>query len=371
MNVRKASSWAAAVVSPVVLFVLVLNLSMSFYRFSVLGYLMPLPILAAPLLVVRRHPVVAQVIMCVNIWGVALGVRTFDWHYVDVVLYVAFIVADLIVVDAAARHAPRRSLPVGGLALATQLLVQIVDLTLAPRDLPSGLVVVTLGVLTAWLVGSTLRGRRAGADARRAHESAQAIAAERLRIARELHDEVAHRIGIIAIQAGMGRRVIDAQPGEARAALAVIEDTSRETLAGLRRTVGTLRRAESPPGLGELPTLAASTRDAGVRVELRVTGGARPVPDEVGLCAYRIVQEALTNVVRHAGVDTCEVILGFGERELTVEVIDGGRGGAVDPSGYGITGMRERAELIGGELHAGPLPGGGFQVRARLPEPTR
>ncbi len=185
---------------------------------------------------------------------------------------------------------------------------------------------------------------------------------------------VAHSIGIIAIQAGMGRRVIGTQPQEAGNALAAIESTSRETLSGLRRMLGALRQSEGAPldpapGLADLDRLVTAAGDAGVRVKLRTTGRPRPLPPDLELAAYRVVQEALTNVVRHAGVPDCEVTVGHGEAELSVEVTDGGRGAAVGAEGYGIVGMRERVALLHGVFEAGPRPEGGFRVAARLPVP--
>jgi signal transduction histidine kinase len=250
-------------------------------------------------------------------------------------------------------------------------------------------VVVLLTTVIAWLAGHSVRQAALQAQA-------QAAVTERLRIARELHDMVAHSIGIIAIQAGVGRRVIDTQPAEARNALTAIEATSRETLAGLRQMLGILRRAEpgrpgrpgSPgslgpgplepaPGLADLDRLAATTADAGVRVELRWLGLRRPLPAEIDLSAFRIIQEAVTNVVRHAGTGHCRVTVDCRDSELGIEVTDDGRGGAPpaeEPGegggGFGIDGMRERACLLGGELTAGPRAGGGFRVAARLPVPA-
>ncbi|MER7002853.1 sensor histidine kinase [Dactylosporangium sp. NPDC000555] len=232
-----------------------------------------------------------------------------------------------------------------------------------------------LALVTAWVVGDSLRQRRAFAEAQRAQAAQRAIEAERLRIARDVHDLVAHSIGVIAIQAGMGRRVIDTQPGEARTALAVIEESSRDTLAALRRMLGSLRRTdpvEAPrdpaPGLGDLERLVARTRDAGVEMTVVSTGDGRAVPPDIDLAAYRIVQEAVTNVIRHAGTGRCTVRVDRGD-VLTVEVSDDGRGGTPG-AGYGIPGMRERAVLLGGSFEAGPRPGRGFLVRARLPLPA-
>ena len=206
--------------------------------------------------------------------------------------------------------------------------------------------------------------------------------AERLRIARELHDIVAHSIGVIAIQAGAGRRVFDARPAQARDALAAIEATSRETLSGLRRMVTGLRLADPDPapgqaplgpapGLADIERLAATTLDAGVRVDVDWHGSREPLPADIDLSAFRIVQEAVTNVVRHAGTDRCLVCIGQHDGQLSIEVTDGGRGsGGAAGTGYGITGMRERAALLGGDFSAGPRPGGGFRVAARLPVPA-
>ena len=180
------------------------------------------------------------------------------------------------------------------------------------------------------------------------------MTADRLQLARDLHDQVAHTIGVIAIQAGVASRVIDTQPDEARNSLSAIEATSRQTLAGLRQTVGALRQADvssktssssfgPQPGLADLPQLAEATRKAGVEVEVRWRGERRAVPAEVDSCAFRIVQEALTNVLRHAGASTCHVAIAQHAGEIAIEVTDDGRGGPVNRTGYGITGMRERA----------------------------
>ena len=241
-----------------------------------------------------------------------------------------------------------------------------------------GVAVVTI---IAWLIGHSIRQAQAQAELRRAQAAAQTVMAERLRIARELHDIVAHSIGIIAIQAGAGRRVFDARPAEARDALAAIEATSRETLSGLRRMVTGLRRAEPgpgpwqaplgpAPGLADLDRLAAMTLDAGVKVEVDWRGSREPLPADIDLSAFRIIQEAVTNVVRHAGTGQCRVLIDQQDGQLSIEVTDSGRGGSVAGTGYGITGMRERAALLGGDFSAGPRPGGGFRVAARLPVPA-
>ena len=264
---------------------------------------------------------------------------------------------------------------------------------------------VLLLFVIAFIGGVLVRERREHGRALREQVAARAVTAERLRIARELHDMVAHSVGIVAIQAGAARRVIDTRPERAKEALAVIESTSRETLAGLRHMLGALRRAEADredaapmPGLADLDRLAAHAAGAGVRVELRRCGQVRPLSPEVELSAYRIVQESVTNVVRHSGARHCRVEVEYGRAELIIEVVDDGRGAAdpvfasgiraatagaaasraeaADPAedppspqdhGYGLAGMRERVSLLHGRFDAGPRPDGGFRVAAWLP----
>jgi signal transduction histidine kinase len=243
-------------------------------------------------------------------------------------------------------------------------------------------IAVPLVTIIAWLIGNSIRQAHARAELVRAQAAVQTAMAERLRIARELHDMVAHSIGIIAIQAGSGRRVFDARPDEARDALATIEATSRETLSGLRRMVKGLRNTDPEAGPGQAPLdpapglagidrLAATTRDAGVQVEVDWHGSRQPLPADIDASAFRIIQEAVTNVVRHAGTGQCRVSIERQKGQLSIEVTDSGRGGSGAGTGYGITGMRERAALLGGDFSAGPRSGGGFCVTARLPLPAQ
>ncbi|MFC9392862.1 sensor histidine kinase [Streptomyces sp. NPDC057027] len=285
----------------------------------------------------------------------------------------------------------------------------------------TGTLAVALTALVAWLLGRSEGQAREYAERSRAQAAEQAVTTERLRIAREMHDTVAHSIGIVALQAGAARRVITTQPEAAQQALAEIETASRETLAGLRRMVGALRatdpeaaaapepdpdaagrtttstgrttkatgatgRTEASvelPGLPEMPGLAALDRlaeltgNAGVRVAVRRAGAPCPIPPDIDLSAFRIVQESVTNVVRHSGAASCTVTVDQRDPEtLAVTVEDRGPvpGHArVSPgpgSGYGLTGMRERVAVLHGEFSAGPRPGGGFRVTARLPLPT-
>jgi signal transduction histidine kinase len=249
----------------------------------------------------------------------------------------------------------------------------------SPRISPVLAVAVT--TVIAWLIGQSIRRNRAHAETLRAQAEAEAVTAERLQIARELHDIVAHSIGVIAIQAGAGSQVIDTQPAEARNALSAIEATSRDALAGLARTLGALGGAgrgpdpaRSPldpaPGLAGIGQLAATAMGAGVRVDVRWRGQRRPLPADIDLSAFRIIQEAVTNVIRHAGTRHCQVTIDQHDDEVAIEIVDDGRGGARNGTGYGITGMRERAGLLHGQFAAGPRPGGGFRVAARLPLPV-
>src|SRR5215213_4402226 len=244
----------------------------------------------------------------------------------------------------------------------------------------------------AWLLGHFV-GRRRAYTARleqtaeleraRAELARQAVAEERLRLARELHDVVAHSISVIAVQSGVGAHVAKTQPEEAAKALAAIEATSRAALEELRRLLGVLRQEDEPqgdlapvPGLADLDSLLAEVGKAGLVVKLQINGTRPPLPAGVDLSAYRIVQEALTNVVKHAGPARAQVVVGYGDQEVTVEVIDDGRGVVTSVSdgragtGHGLIGMRERVQAFGGELEVGPRSGGGFRVAARLPLAT-
>jgi signal transduction histidine kinase len=345
----------------------------------------------------RRWPLLALALLL----AVPVVASILDAMRLGLGLLVLFYAAGGIEVCFIAATRPRRT---SLIAVLMVFGVPVIFLAMGP-DMPVQLdVVVLLTTVIAWLAGHSVRQAAVRAEERRALAQAQAAVTERLRIARELHDMVAHSIGIIAIQAGVGRRVIDTQPAEARNALTAIEATSRETLAGLRQMLGVLRRTGPPghgppghgppepaPGLADLGRLAATARDAGVRVELRWLGPRRPLPADVDLSAFRIIQESVTNVVRHAGTGHCRVTVDCRAGELGIEVTDGGRGGtppaegpgeggaiaggaiedgAIAGGGFGIDGMRERACLLGGELTAGPRVGGGFRVAARLPVPA-
>jgi signal transduction histidine kinase len=235
-----------------------------------------------------------------------------------------------------------------------------------------------------WLAGRAIRHRRLSerhlearalaAEREREEKARAAVAEERVRIARELHDVVAHAISVIVVQSRGGRRSLATQPEDAREAFDSIEATGREALAEMRRLLGMLRKGDEElalapqPSLRHLDALVAQVREAGLPVEVLVEGEPAALPPGVDLSAYRIVQEALTNALKHAGPATARVVVRYGAEDLEVDVLDTGRrpaGG--DGVGHGLLGMRERVTLFGGELEAGRRSEGGFAVRARLP----
>jgi signal transduction histidine kinase len=232
---------------------------------------------------------------------------------------------------------------------------------------------------TPWFAGRVSRSRRqriASLELEQEQRTQIALADERARIARELHDVVAHSVGVIVVQAQGARRMIHRDPARADEALATIEDTARSALGEMRRSLGVLRSegeqaARAPqPGVGDIEGLLANARSSGLSVDFTVEGTARPLPQGVDLSAYRIVQEALTNTIKHAGRVRSRVTLRYGDDELVVEVKDDGPGPAADAregAGHGLVGMRERVAALAGELHAGAGADGGFMVRASLP----
>jgi signal transduction histidine kinase len=245
--------------------------------------------------------------------------------------------------------------------------------------------------LIAWVLGDSMRYRRAyyanledraaRLEAERDAQAQIAAAAERARIARELHDVVAHNVSVMVVQADGASYTLDTDPGRAREALGAIASTGRQALAEMRRLLGVLRRDEDAtdpgraplPGIGQLGELLEQTRAAGLPVTLTVEGVPQPLPDGAALAAYRIVQESLTNTRKHGGpLPTAQVMLRYLEDALVLRITDDGPGPAAsaDGGGHGLTGMRERVAIYGGWVQAGPRAGGGFQVTARLPFAT-
>ncbi|WEH16171.1 sensor histidine kinase [Streptomyces sp. VNUA24] len=229
-----------------------------------------------------------------------------------------------------------------------------------------------------WAAGAAVRERRESTRRAIEHAAEQAKVEERLRIARDIHDVVTHSVGLIAIKAAVANHVVVTHPEEAQEALKVIEDISRRALSDMRATIRVLRREPDGDaqdlrpalGLSDLPTLARTAEAAGVRVDLRSMCPEEP-PDGVALSAFRIVQEALTNVVKHAAPTGCRVHLSAGQGTLVIDVADDGPGAGHRPTvpggGMGLVGMKERTAAHGGTLSAGPVPGGGFRVLATLP----
>lgn len=332
---------------------------------------------AAALLVRRRHPVAALV-------GTVIPAFAYDFlNYPGGLCTIAVGVALYSVADAG--H--RRPGVVAIIAVVGGFLAMGV---LLGRGHVSDFVVALwfAGWLVASLIlGETTRSRRAyleeveqrafAAERSREDEARRRASEERIRIARELHDILAHRISMISVQSGVGAHLMDRQPEQARSALVAINQASKEALQELRATLGVLRQADEPeprapmPGLAQLEAVIASATAAGVDVRLDVSGEPRDLPAGVDLAAYRIVQESLTNVVRHARAATTRIAIAYPRADVVIEIEDDGYGVAErEPNfrgGNGLLGMRERAAALGGELQAGPHPGGGFSVRARLP----
>jgi signal transduction histidine kinase len=234
---------------------------------------------------------------------------------------------------------------------------------------------------TRGLYVAQLEERAVQAERDRDREATLAVTNERTRIAREIHDVVAHGLSIMIVQADGGLYAADASPEQAKKALATIGDTGRASLTEMRKMLGLLKQDEQneldpnqprpQPGVSSLPELVENVREAGLTVDYSVTGTPRDLPALLGLTAYRIVQEGLTNTLKHAGPGArTSVTLDFGREMLTVVVTDDGRGGGVAPSsdpGHGLVGMRQRASISGGTVNAGPKAGGGYEVVAKLP----
>ncbi|WP_098894437.1 sensor histidine kinase [Streptomyces sp. t99] len=255
-------------------------------------------------------------------------------------------------------------------------------------------VIMTVPFVLAWVLGDSLRTRRAYFDQleeraarlerEREAQSKVAVAAERARIARELHDVVAHNVSVMVVQADGAAYVMDAAPDQAKQALETISSTGRQALAEMRRLLGVLRTGDAPeggeyvpqPDVEQIEDLVAQVRQTGLEVDFKVEGTPRPLPSGVELTAYRVVQEALTNTRKHGGPDAgASVRLVYFDDGLGLLIEDDGRGaahelyedGGADGAGHGMIGMRERVGMVGGTLDAGPRPGGGFRISALLP----
>jgi signal transduction histidine kinase len=333
----------------------------------------------AALLLRRRAPAGALVfVAAVDLVYVAVR------NYPDGPVYVSLIVAFFTAVTFGRRRVAIVTLVAGYVTFLW------LGWVLGTKDAPTAPAILGVG---AWLlvllaISEVMRVRRSNAIEAwrtREEEGRRQASEERLRIARELHDVLAHNISLINVQAGVALHLMDEQPEQARTALTAIRQASKDALGELRSVLDILRQSgEAPPreptaGVDDLPRLVASARTAGLDVRTEVAGTRRLVPPGVDLAAYRIVQEALTNVTRHAQATTATVRVSYGDDAVTVEVVDDGRGtssstasGTMPQSsaggGNGIPGMRERAAALGGSLEAGPGPAGrGFAVKAILP----
>jgi signal transduction histidine kinase len=315
-----------------------------------------------------------------------------------VVPFVADFAILVIIYTVAVHDGPRWT---SRLALAAGLSAATVSMLRWPSDAPDSAlaivfftVMMTVPFALAWVLGDSLRTRRAyfaqleeratRLEQEREAQAKVAVAAERARIARELHDVVAHNVSVMVVQADGAAYVLDASPDTAKQALETISSTGRQALAEMRRLLGILRTGEHQeageyvpqPDVQQIEDLVEQVRRSGLTVDFRVEGTARPLPSGVELTAYRIVQEALTNTRKHGGPDAgASVRLVYVDDGLGLLVEDDGRGattemyedGGADGRGHGLIGMRERVGMVGGTLDAGPRPGGGFRISALLP----
>ena len=278
-------------------------------------------------------------------------------------------------------HAPRPAL-----ALATALFGFAVSIVLEKGFVVADIAFAWLLAGGAWVAGRaistrTLRAelseqRAAAAEQEAQWRAAAAVAEERLRIAREMHDVISHSVSVMTLHVSGVRRLLRPGQVEERAALEAVERTGREALAEMHRMLGVLRSAEDgergpAPGLDRVPELLDAARRAGIDAELTVLGSPRPLPPGIELAAYRIVQEAVTNVLRHAAARRVDCTIGYADGAVELLVVDDGRGAAaIGEGGHGLVGLRERAAVYAGSVDAGPRPGGGFEVRAVLPVPA-
>jgi signal transduction histidine kinase len=284
-----------------------------------------------------------------------------------------------------AMYSVANRLPVGGsLAACGVALVAVVlpELLVVDRErllteTPLLLAVLSGLLLPSWAIGTMVRLAQEAEQRVRQDERRRRADEERLRIAREVHDVVGHGLAAINLQAGVALHVVGRRPEQAEVALAAIKRSSKDVLEELRRTLAVFRQPDTQdgpqrpaPGLGQLEALVAAMAEGGLPIQVAVTGERAKLPAAVDLAAYRIVQESLTNVARHAGPATATVRVGYQPEAVVLEIADTGTGraaGVARPGGHGIAGMRERAAAVGGTLQAGPTAEGRFLVRARLP----
>jgi signal transduction histidine kinase len=349
-----------------------------------LGTAVPFALLATlPVALRRRTPLVAFLLTMAGMEGVTSVARGFDNDSLT------FIIVFFLALYSLGRHARGYETWLGAVALIVEMgLFTADEVGIGQADLGDlGFVIVFVGA--PWAAGLTLRLRKEREtvltaekeEIRAAQEenTRRAVASERATIARELHDVVSHAISVSVLQARGARRMLGTDDGSVREALDAIEHTNAQALGDMRRLLAVLRDTEGDPTTAPQPSLARldslldDVRRSGLQVQLDATGGHRDVPPGVDLSAYRIVQEALTNVLKHAGPASAVVRLDYGKDALGVTVIDDGAGRRTKGEsrelngGHGLIGIRERVAVVGGEVSAGPAQGGGFEVTARLP----
>jgi signal transduction histidine kinase len=330
--------------------------------------------LAVPLVWRRRRPLLALV-ACVAVYAVWILVEPPRGSLTP---YVVVLVATYSV----AAHGSARNSWIG---LALSVAAEVLLVTRTTNDLADYAFILTF-LLGAWLAGRGMRIRQQRADqlfqravraeVEREEKARAAVAEERGRIARELHDVISHSVSVMVVQAGAAEQVLDTDRDQVRTSLRAIQQTGRDARLELNRMLGLLRTGDDGPGLGpqpglaQLADLAAQLRNSGVQLDVRTEGAVVPLPAGLDLAAYRIAQEAVTNSLRHAGPGRVAVTISYGRDVLEIDVSDdGGPGDAHAGDGFGLRGMAERAALYGGALEHGPRAGGGYRVHSRLPLP--
>ena len=327
----------------------------------------------------RRQAPVATLFLAVA----ALGVQSNLLFPPDQPPLASFVILLIAFYSVAVHGAGRRAVVGAAAAFATEVVIIDVPRFLAGES-PGQIIPAWILYFVLWFVGRALRERRLQAveledraaqlEIEREEKARVAVAEERSRISRELHDVIAHSVSVMVVQAQAAQRLLEGEQNEARQALNSIETTGRQALTEMRRLLGILRRTDAElalapqPGLMHLDVLIEKVRESGLPVEMNVEGKARPLPPGVDLSAYRIVQEALTNALKHAGPARARVEIHYADDGVELEVTDDGPGtGRGGGAGQGLVGMQERVALYGGVLESGKRDGGGYLVRARLP----
>ena len=378
-RLRQINPWVLDALLATVFLVLVVvghftasnNVKVEYRDADVLSVLLTIGV-AVPYYFRRHAPLIVLLVseFCV----VVLTVREYQTGATPTVLLVG--------VYTVAAYCNARDRLVGIVAVAAGLLVVAIVGTPGGNDADTAYTAALFAA--AYLFGFAVRNRRLyteqleerarALELEKDEGARRAVAEERLRIAQDLHDVVAHSMGVIAVQAGVGAHVIDTEPAEAKKSLEAISHTSRSTLVEIRRMLGVLREDSGAsyapaPGLADLDRLVRDVGTAGLETEVRTEGTPTELPPGVDFTAYRIVQEALTNVLKHAGRARARVTIGYEGEALRLEIVDDGRGvnGRAESGGHGLIGMRERVGVYGGSFEAGPRTGGGFRVAVRLP----